>query len=98
MNNEQKVQHQHVSQHISNEMLPAVWINVKERLPETPFGKEFNHSSFKAVKCKRELYPTAARFEKGEDWQQWYCPLTDDTVEVEFWVDLPDLPKSGNSR
>ena len=31
-----------VSQHSSNEMLPAVWINVKERLPETPFGKEFN--------------------------------------------------------
>lgn len=98
MNREQKDKNSHVSQHSSNEMLPAVWLNVKERLPETPFGKEFNYSDFKAVKCKKELYPTTARFEKGEGWQQWYCPLTNDTVEVEFWIDLPHLPKSGNSR
>ena len=88
MNNEQKDQNLHVSQHSSNEMLAAGWIAIEESLPEynTPVlvCQKNNDDSIQICrlesvterKDKEQVKKSYEWYEGRHGYDTWYCDVT----------------------
>ena len=81
------------------------WISTKDRLPELINEYGNSDEKWKASNCvlvaylkKRVSHSDSiyeiAKFEKGKNFQQWYSPSYDDTINnPDFWMPLPEPPK-----
>jgi hypothetical protein len=68
------------------------WIKDNRRPEVTKaVGDEWGKSK-KVLVLIEDQEPLVAEFNKGEDWEQWYCPAYEDVVEgVTGWCDcIPD--------
>jgi hypothetical protein len=69
------------------------WIR-DERRPEVTklIGEDWSKSK-KVLVLIEDKEPLVAEFNKGEDWEQWYCPAYEDVVEgVTAWCDcIPQI-------
>jgi len=69
------------------------WIKVEEKKPELIEVKGIDWSKSKKLLVLIDgKEPLVAEYNKGEDWEQWYCPAYEDVVEgVTAWCDC--IPK-----